>query len=81
LANQSRSDHICRGVLTPQCLLILLAASISLGPRILAQTPSAAHVVILHAARLLDIEGGRIVAPGEVRVEGETIVAASATRR
>ena len=29
--------------------------------------------LILHAARLLDIEGGKIIMPGEVRVEGDRI--------
>jgi imidazolonepropionase-like amidohydrolase len=32
-------------------------------------------VVVLHAARMLDVAGGRVVAPGEVLVEGERIVA------
>lgn len=40
------------------------------------------HPVVLHAARLLDIENGKIVAPGEVLVEGERIVeAGSAVKR
>src|SRR5208282_498021 len=34
------------------------------------------HAIVLHAARLLDIEGGKILAPGEVLVEGERIVEA-----
>jgi imidazolonepropionase-like amidohydrolase len=34
------------------------------------------HAVVLHANRLLDVEGGKIVTPGEVLVEGERIVAA-----
>ena len=39
-----------------------------------AQSTSApAHPVVLHAARLLDIENGRMVTPGEVLVEGERI--------
>jgi imidazolonepropionase-like amidohydrolase len=40
------------------------------------QVPSQAtpHPIVLHAARLLDIEGGRVVKPGEVLVEGERIV-------
>jgi imidazolonepropionase-like amidohydrolase len=42
-----------------------------------ASTPS--HPVILHAARLLDIEAGRIVSPGEVLIEGEKIVAAGSS--
>jgi imidazolonepropionase-like amidohydrolase len=34
------------------------------------------HPIVLHAARLFDVEAGKIVAPGEVLVEGERIVAA-----
>ncbi len=38
------------------------------------EPPSVArHIVVLHAARLLEIESGRIITPGEVRVEGERI--------
>jgi imidazolonepropionase-like amidohydrolase len=37
-----------------------------------SQTESA-HSIVLHAARLLDIENGRIVRPGEVLVQGERI--------
>jgi imidazolonepropionase-like amidohydrolase len=36
------------------------------------------HVVVLHAARMLDVAGGRIVAPGEVLVEGDRIAGAGA---
>jgi imidazolonepropionase-like amidohydrolase len=43
-------------------------------------TPAAmnaeAHPIVLHAARLFDVEAGKIVTPGEVLVEGERIVAA-----
>jgi imidazolonepropionase-like amidohydrolase len=35
----------------------------------------AAHPVILHAAHLLDVETGRLQTPGEVRVEGDRILA------
>ena len=48
-------------------------------PGALAQAPPAPHPVVLHAARLLDIEGGRIVSPGEVLVQGEKIVAAGSS--
>lgn len=37
------------------------------------QTPPA-DVIVLHAARLLDIESGRIVSPGEVLVKGDRII-------
>jgi imidazolonepropionase-like amidohydrolase len=41
----------------------------------IAQTPVAAkRVVVLHAARMLDIAGGKVVSPGEILVEGERIV-------
>ena len=52
-------------------LLSLLTCGLS------AQTQP--HVIVLRAARLLDVEGGRIVTPGEVLVEGERIVAAGAS--
>lgn len=41
-----------------------------------AQPPT--HSVVLHAARLLDIESGRILTPGEVLVVGERISEAGA---
>ena len=34
------------------------------------------HPIVLHAARLLDIESGKIISPGEVLVRGEKIVEA-----
>jgi imidazolonepropionase-like amidohydrolase len=37
------------------------------------------HPIVLHAARLLDIEAGRIVTPGEVLVQGERIVEAGSS--
>jgi hypothetical protein len=40
--------------------------------------PEPAHAIVLHAARLLDIESGHIVTPGEVLVQGERIVEAGA---
>ena len=33
----------------------------------------AAHAIVLHAARLLDVESGRIIAPGEILVIGDAI--------
>src|ERR1035438_2329504 len=36
--------------------------------------PTPPQVIVLHAARLLEIESGRILKPGEVLVEGERIV-------
>jgi imidazolonepropionase-like amidohydrolase len=46
------------------------------GSQVLAQSapPASKHVVVLHAARLLDIESGKMIAPGEVLVQDERIV-------
>jgi imidazolonepropionase-like amidohydrolase len=45
-----------------------------------AQSASApTHSVVLHAARLLDIESGRTLTPGEVLVDGERISEAGAS--
>ncbi len=64
--------------LLTRCLLAVAVPHI--GP---AQTPQAAgRPIILHAARLLDVESGRLITPGEVLVEGERIVeAGSAVKR
>jgi len=47
------------------------------------ETPAAPdvakHAIVLHAARLLDVSAGKIVAPGEVLVEGERITAAGSS--
>jgi imidazolonepropionase-like amidohydrolase len=44
----------------------------------LAQT-APSHPIVLHAARLLDIESGKFITPGEVLVEGERITQAGST--
>jgi len=46
----------------------------ALSPAGWAQPAAAARPIVLRAARLLDVESGRITAPGEVLVEGERIV-------
>ena len=56
----------------PELFAILFLSLLTCG--LSAQTQP--HVIVLHAARLLDVEGGKIVTPGEVLVEGERIVAA-----
>ncbi len=61
--------HFCRGV-------ILL--SVSLATLVAAQQPATAPIV-LHAARLLQVDTGNILQPGEILVVGERIKAAGAT--
>jgi imidazolonepropionase-like amidohydrolase len=43
------------------------------------QSQPAAHPIVLHAARLLDIKTGRLVKPGEVLVQGERIAEVGAS--
>jgi imidazolonepropionase-like amidohydrolase len=66
--------HFCSGV------GLLAAVFLGVAPGGVAQNPAPpAHAIVVHAARLLDIEGGKIVTPGEVLVQGERIVEAGST--
>jgi imidazolonepropionase-like amidohydrolase len=64
------------------CLLgiVVLAGAAGAGVARAQSAPEsgsgAAHPIVLHAARLFDVEAGKIVTPGEILVEGERIVAA-----
>jgi imidazolonepropionase-like amidohydrolase len=40
-----------------------------------ALQPGAGHPIVLHAARLLEIDTGRMISPGEILIEGERIAA------
>jgi imidazolonepropionase-like amidohydrolase len=69
---------------TAALALTILGFALSLGTLLLAaQTRApqtlAGHATVLHAARMLDIEAGRIVTPGEVLVQGERIAEAGAS--
>ena len=56
-------------------LLIALTCLLALALRVSGQTPvPSAHSIVLHAARLLDVKGGKLIQPGEVLVQGERIV-------
>ena len=37
--------------------------------------PTASHPIILHAARLLEVDTGRVIAPAEILIDGERIAA------
>ncbi len=43
------------------------------------RNPPAPHPIVLHAARLVDVETGKILSPGELLVEGQRIAAAGAS--
>jgi len=65
-----KSKFFLSALLSIAVLLFLTSSSV------LAQSaPSASkHAVVLHAARLLDIESGKIISPGEVLVQDDRIV-------
>jgi imidazolonepropionase-like amidohydrolase len=50
-------------------LLLMVTGAAETGPQ-----PATEPAIVLHAARLLDVKGGRLVQPGEVLVQGERIV-------
>jgi imidazolonepropionase-like amidohydrolase len=54
-----------------------LAVAVGLAIRITTANaaPDSTHAVVLHAARLLEVDTGKIIAPGEVAVESGRIVA------
>jgi len=56
------------GTLASCALFLLLTV-----PCLYAQSPQSSKSIILHAARLLDVESGKILSPGEVLVQGERI--------
>ena len=62
--------------------LVLLSCAPLAAQSTQSQPAPRAHVIVLHAARLLDVESGRIIAPGEILVSGDAIaeVGASVTR-
>jgi imidazolonepropionase-like amidohydrolase len=57
-------------------VLILTVVPVSPGH---AQSTVPEHVTVLHAARVLDVESGRILKPGEVLVRGDRIVEVGTT--
>src|SRR5438445_13339814 len=58
------------------CILFLAVVS---GPLDRAQTSGSGQVIVLHAARLLDAENGRLLKPGEVLVKGDRIIEVGTT--
>jgi imidazolonepropionase-like amidohydrolase len=55
--------------------LVALASGVSVAT---AEVP-VSRAVVLHASRLLDVSGGRVVSPGEVLVQGDVISAVGST--
>jgi imidazolonepropionase-like amidohydrolase len=67
---------------TPRAFLIFSFVFVCCAPLSVQSTPSqpaaTAHAIVLHAARLLDVESGRIITPGEILIQGDAIVEAGA---
>ena len=61
------------------CLVYAFVFILVLGRLAHGQTAAPSHVIVLRAARLLDVQGGRILKPGEVLVQGERIVEIGST--
>jgi imidazolonepropionase-like amidohydrolase len=55
-------------------ILRLLSCALLAAQATLPQPVPRVHVIVLHAARLLDVESGHITTPGEILVSGDTIV-------
>ena len=68
---------------TPKKTLAIFSLSLSAAASWAASPPgaqaAAAHPIVLHAARLLEVDTGRVVSPGEILVEGERIAAVGST--
>lgn len=65
---------------TPKRILATLVQSLTITVCVSAASAAAAqqvpgHPIVLHAARLLEVDTGRMISPGEILVEGERISA------
>src|SRR5208337_4801801 len=79
---------LCRGGMIPamttrfsvfRLLFLLVIASLFAHLIFSQSTPTATSLIVLHAARLLEIDTGKIITPGEVLVQGERIVEAGSS--
>src|SRR5260370_39477297 len=65
---------VCRPCVYRFCVAFVLVLMAVWGRSIQAQASAPEHVIGLHAARLLKVETGKVLKPGEVLVKGELIV-------
>ena len=73
--NSSIGSSVMRHAPSWASLSLGMACALSAHPPAIAQQ-SASRPIVLHAARLLEIDTGRMITPGEILVEGERITAA-----
>jgi imidazolonepropionase-like amidohydrolase len=65
-------------MMNARCAVVTFAAALLSGIPLAAQsaqphTAPSQHPIVLHAARLLDVESGRVIFPGEILVKGDVI--------
>src|SRR5438874_10455276 len=60
-------------------IVFFLLLALTSGRGVWAQTSKPPHAIVLHAARLVEVETGRILSPGEVLVQGERIAEVGTT--
>ncbi len=76
MANSFLSRWLFRASLAPVCAAAL---SLACGSAAQQSTGPASTSIVLHAARLLQVDTGALVEPGEILVEGDRIRAAGAS--
>lgn len=80
-----RGSGIIAGTMKSQLIIFAVFACTALPFGIASQlsaqsaAPPTKHPIVLHAARLLDIESGKIVSPGELLVQDERIIEVGST--
>jgi len=65
--------------MTNRTVLVAICFCLTLDTNSTGQSAGAPHSIVLHAARLLDVKGGKLIQPGEVLVEGDRIVEVGTT--
>ena len=71
--NSNAAPHATRQGLC-RAAMLAIGSALALSAQA-AQQPSAGHPIVLHAARLLEIDTGRMISPAEILIEGERIAA------
>src|SRR5581483_940173 len=73
------AGRACQPMIRDTQITSLIAVFLIFGAGIAVGQPADSSRTVLHAARLLDIESGKVMTPGEVLVEGERITAVGPT--
>ena len=62
--------------MNPRIFFLLTALSVLAGSPGASAQRSSGHLIVLHAARMLDVKAGKTVSPAEILIEGDRIVEA-----